>query len=250
MNLRKRQNVKATINAEQCKRYLSSPSLEHFEIVNEFLTIFKCKKTNLIIDKPIYVGFTVLELSKLKMYSLYYDNFKCFYKENCSLLYMDTDSLFLSVKCENLYHDLKKHFHEILDFSNYDSNHEMFDSKNKGKLGKLKNEYCIPIKEFVGLKCKLYSVAYGDNIKMKAKGVKRSSLEKNLTINSYKDVLKNNSFARQTQCSIISKNHEIFSIIQNKIALSCFYDKKFLLEDSIHCRSYGHYLNREETASN
>lgn len=126
----------------------------------------------------------------------------------------------------------------------------MFDSKNKGKLGKLKKDYCLPIKEFAGHKCKLYSIAYGDKFQMKAKGVKRSSLEQNLTINSYKNVLKNNSFARQTQCSIISKNHEIFSNIQNKIALSSFYDKKFLLEDSIHCWSYGRYLNREETDSN
>lgn len=248
MNLRKRQNVKATTNAEQCKKYLSSPSLEYFEIVNDFLTLFKCRKTNLIVDKPIYVGFTVLELSKLKMYSLYYDYFKSFYKENCSLVYIDTDSLFLSIKCKNVYYDLKKHFHDIIDFSNYDSNHEMHDLKNKGKLGKLKNEYCLPIKEFIGLKCKLYSVSYGDNIKMKAKGVKKSSLKK-LTIDSYKDVLKNDSFTRQTQNSIISKNHEIFSIIQNKIALSSFYDKKFLLDDSINCRSYGHLLNDKEPDS-
>lgn len=161
---------------------------------------------------------------------------------------MDTDSLFLNVKCKNIYSDLKENFHDILDFSN-DSNHEMFDCQNKGKLGKLKNEYCLPVKEFIGLKCKLYSVAYGDNVKMKAKGIKKSSL-KNLTIDSYRNILKNDSFMRQLQCSIISRKHEIFSVIQSKISLSSFYDKKYLLNDSINSRSYGHFLNVKEEDDN
>lgn len=49
MNLRKRQNVRAATNAEQCKKYLSSPSLEYFEIVNDFLTLFKCKKKRILL---------------------------------------------------------------------------------------------------------------------------------------------------------------------------------------------------------
>ena len=256
MNIRKRLNIKAAFNVDQCKKYLSSPSLEYFEIVNDFLTLFKCKKTNLIVDKPIYVGFTVLELSKLKMYSLYYDYFKSYYNENCSLLYMDTDSFIMEIKCFNVYRDLKLHFSEILDFSNYDkdytltSNNEdmldikMYDPTNKGKLGYLKNEYSLPISEFIGLKCKLYSVGYGDNVKLKAKGVKKSSLKK-LNIDSYKNILKNDSFMRNIQCSIISQNHNIYSIIQNKVSLSSFYDKKYLL-DSINSRSYGHYRNDRE----
>ena len=241
-NIRKRINIKAAVNVNQCKKYLSNPSLEYFEIVNDFLTLFKCKKVNLIVDKPIYVGFVVLELSKLKMYSLYYNYFKKFYKEKCTLLYMDTDSLYLNIKSENAYKDLKKYFHHILDLSNYDPKHEMFDSKNKGVLGKLKNEKCLPIKEFIGLKCKLYSVSYGTEAKIKAKGVKKSSL-KDITVDTFKNILQNNSYSRHMQHSIISKNHLIYTIVQNKISLSCFYDKKFLMDNSIDCRSYGHILN-------
>ena len=257
MNVRKRLNVRAALNVEQSKKYLSSPSLEYFEIVNDFLTLFKCKKTNLVLDKPIYVGFTVLELSKLKMYSLYYDYFKSYYNDNCSLLYMDTDSFIMEIKCNNVYNDLKLHFSDILDLSNFDKDYkftsihkdmpdiQMYDIANKGKLGKLKNDYCFPIKEFIGLKCKLYSVSYGDKVKLKAKGVKKSSLA-NLTIESYKNILKNDSFTRNTQCSIISKKHDIYSIVQNKVSLSSFYDKKYLLNDSINSRSYGHFLNECE----
>ena len=92
MNINKRLNIRVTFNVEQSKKYLPSPSLEYFEIINDFLTLFKCKKTNLIVYKYIYVDFTVLELSKLKMYSLYYDYFKSYCNENCFLLYMDTNS--------------------------------------------------------------------------------------------------------------------------------------------------------------
>ena len=121
------------------------------------------------------------------MYSLYYDYFKNFYNENCSLLYIDTDSLIMEIKCDNVYNDLKLHFHNIVDFSNYDKDFvlhsishdaldlKMYDFINKSKLGKLKNEYCFPVKEFIGLKCKLYSVAYGDIIRKKAKGIKKLS---------------------------------------------------------------------------
>ena len=163
----------------------------------------------------------------------------------------------MEIKCDNVCNDLKLHFHNILGFSNYDKDFvlnsinndtldlKMYDSINKSKLGKLKNEYCFPVKEFIGLKCKLYSVAYGDNVRKKAKGIKKSCL-KNFTINSYKNVLVNDSFMRHSQSSIISKKHIIYSIVQNKVSLSSFYDKKYLLNDSITSRSYGHFLNNIE----
>lgn len=98
-NIRKRVRVKGALNVKDCKRYLSCPSLEYFEAIYNYLTLFKCKKKiNLFLDKPIYVVFTVLELSKLHMYHMYYSYFKKFYGDTCSLLYMDTDSFYLYIK--------------------------------------------------------------------------------------------------------------------------------------------------------
>ena len=91
-----------------------------------------------------------------------------------------------------MYRDLKQNFSDILDFSNYDKDFKLtstnedtldiklYDPTNKGELGYLKSEYCLLINEFIHLKCKFYSVSYGDNVKLKAKSVKKSSL-KNLS---------------------------------------------------------------------
>lgn len=80
-NVRKRIDGKGALNETDSKRLLSNPLLEHFEIINDNFSLYKLKKANLILNKPIYVGFAVLELSKLHMYKLYYRYFKNSYKK-------------------------------------------------------------------------------------------------------------------------------------------------------------------------
>lgn len=141
----------------------------------------------------------------------------------------------------NLYYDLKTCFSSILDNSNYPNNQMMFDNTNKGKLGALKNECILPIREFIGLRCKLYSFCYGEEIKKRAKGVKKTAMN-DITFQMYKDALAHDTITRQVQYSILSKKHYIYTTMQNKITLSSFYDNFFLI-DSIHSNSYGHYNN-------
>ena len=75
-------------------------------------------------DKPIYLGFAILELSKLHMYETYYDNFQPYFgQENLELPYMDCDSFILSIKSGNIIKDLKN-LEDIFGFSNIDENHE------------------------------------------------------------------------------------------------------------------------------
>ena len=75
------------------------------------------RKTNLVLDRPIFIGFSVLEFSKLHMYRLYYDNFKRVYEDKCESLYCDTHSLYLNIEAQH--YDLKKYFSHIIDFSNF-----------------------------------------------------------------------------------------------------------------------------------
>lgn len=242
-NVRRAQDFRASLNENDSKKFLASPLLERFEIINENFVLFKMKKPNLILNKPIYVGFTVLELSKLRMYKLYYRNFKKNYKEKCQLVYCDTDSLYLSIECFDAYKDLKEKFSHIVDFSNYPENHFMHATDNKGKLGYLKSETIKPIKSFIGLKSKMYTYILEDNTyKMTVKGIKKSSL-KEITFETYKDILMSNSLIRTQQHSIVSKNHTIQTIEQNKISLSAYYDKKILNSDGITSTSYGHHRN-------
>ena len=86
-------------------------------------------------DKAIYVGFAILELSKLHMYETYHDTLQPYFgRENLQLQYIDTDGLILSMKTENIIKDLKN-LEDIFDFSNLDENHELFSNKNNKVIG-------------------------------------------------------------------------------------------------------------------
>ena len=87
-------------------------------------------------DKPRYLGFAVLELSKLHMYETYYDKLQPYFgKKNLHLHYMDTDSFILSVNTKDIIKDLEN-LEDRFDFSNLDENRELFSNKNKKVIGK------------------------------------------------------------------------------------------------------------------
>ena len=126
-------------------------------------------------DKPIYLGFAVLELSKLHMYETYYDNLQPFFRlENLQLHYMDTDSFILTVKTIDLIRDIKN-LVDIFGFSNLD---ELFSIKNKKLIGifKIENPKNIWIDKFVCLRSKAFSFKCNDNTesKNKIKGISKS----------------------------------------------------------------------------
>ena len=114
---------------------------------------------------------------------------------------------------------------------------KFFDPTNKTVIGKMKevSEGKI-IDEFVGLKSKMYSMK---NIDVKesntAKGVKIAT-----ELNEFKDTLFNKKIIRHKMKRIKSKKHEIGTYKINKMSLSCFDDKRFVLNDDIHALAYFH----------
>ena len=107
-------------------------------------------------DKPIYLGFSVLELIKLLMYETYYEKLQPYFgQENFQLHYIDTDSFVLSVNTKDFIKDLKN-LEDIFDFSNLDKNHELFSNKNKKLIGffKVESLKSIWIDVFVCLRSK------------------------------------------------------------------------------------------------
>ena len=119
----------------------------------KFVTVH-CSKTVLTLNKPIYVGFSILELSKLLMYQFHYDYvLKAF---NAKLLFTDTDSLVYEIKDSNVYDQCFKDKH-LYDFSGYPKDSAYYGSLNKNMLGKMKDELNgNKIVEFVGLKSKTH----------------------------------------------------------------------------------------------
>ena len=128
---------------------------------------YTVRQNEVLMDKPIYLGFSVLELSKLLMYETHYDKLQPYYgQQNIQLHYMDTDSFVLSVNTKDIIKDLKN-LEDIFDFSNLDKTLELFSNKNKKVIGKFKIETPkkVWIDEFVSLRSKMYAFKCGDDSK-------------------------------------------------------------------------------------
>ena len=186
------------------------------------------------LNTPIYVGFSILELSKLLMYQFHYDYVLEIF--NAKLLFTDTDSLVYEIKdsngCDQCFKD--KH---LFVFSGYPKDSVDHDGLNKKVLGKMKDKLNgVKIVEFVGLKSKMYSLISSDNKEInKAKG-----LNKKLRHKEYVDVLFNKRVVRHKMKRIQLKLHEIGTYDLKKISLSCFDDKRYVLGDGINTLAYFH----------
>ena len=124
------------------------------------------------LNKPIYAGFRILELSKTLMYEFHYKYIKN--RFDVKLLFTDRDSLGYEIKAKDVYEDfyLDK---DLFDFSDYPVNSKFFDPVNKNVIGKMKDEFKGRIiSEFIGLKSKMYSlISVNDEEVAKAKGVNK-----------------------------------------------------------------------------
>ena len=147
-------NVRLVNNAKDFLKYTSRPTyVTHKLFDKDYAAIHEIKPV-LMLNKPIYVGFTVLELSKWMMYDFYYNFIKKNF--NAELLFTDTDSLTYEIKSENAYEEFFK-WKDLFDFSNYLKDSKFFDDANKNVIGKMKDEFGgVIATEFVELKSKMY----------------------------------------------------------------------------------------------
>ena len=191
-NLRKRVNVKLVHSHEEDKlrRLIASPAFARANIFDDDLDAIQIHKSRLALNRPVFVGMSILDLSKHLMYDIYYNLLRGQYVDRCQLLYTDTDSLLLEVQTEDVFRDMASHA-ELYDTSDYLKEHPLHSIANKKVLGKMKEE-CAgrPIAEYVSLRPKMYSIleAGEGNIK-KAKGVKKNVVKKHIRHEQYKEAL-------------------------------------------------------------
>ena len=233
-NLRKRVNVRFVNNKKDFLKYTSRPTYVNRKLfIKSFAAIHEIKPV-LILNKPIYVGFTFLGLSKWLMYDFHYN----FIKKNFSakLLFTDTDSLTYEIKSKNIYKEFYK-WKDLFDFSNYSKDSTFYDDTNKKVIGKMKDEYGgAIIDQFIGLKSNMYSTKKIDG--------SESSITKGVNIatefNEFKDVLLNKKVIRHKMKIIQAKKHKIGTYETDKISLSCFDDKRYVLDDGVNTLAYFH----------
>ena len=237
-------SVELVTSLKRIKKLSSRPNLKGVKIFGEELVSFHMSMSKVTIKKPIYVGGTVLDTSKIPMYNFHYGFIKEKYGDNAKLLDMDTDGIKYHIKTDDIYKDMNENI-SIFDTSNYPSNHPsgIKSGVNKKIPGKFKDEMGGGvIVSYVGLRPKLYSyVTLSKKEEKKAKGVKMPIIKNQLKFEEYKECLFNKSILRKEQYNIRSYDHEVFTEKINKIALSPFDDKRYILEDGIHTLAWGHY---------
>ena len=152
-NLRTRANVRLVNNGKEFLKYTSRPTHVTHKIFGKNYAVIQEMKLVLTLNKPIYVGFTVLELTKWLMYDCHYNFIKNHF--DAEFLFTGTDGLTYEITSEDVYEELFKHKH-LFDFSNHPKDSKFFDENNKKNIGKMKDESEEKIiDEFVGLKSKI-----------------------------------------------------------------------------------------------
>ena len=154
-NTRKR--IRIIKNEKDLKKHTARPAYINYDYYGKRLIVIHEKKEQLTLNKPIYVGNTVLELSKLVMYEFHYDFMKS-EVDIFTLLYTDTDSFIYEIIGEDFYEIMYKH-KELFDLSNQPKDSKYFCNDNKKVPVKMKDEYAgIPVYEYIGIERKMYSI--------------------------------------------------------------------------------------------
>ncbi|CAH1643155.1 unnamed protein product [Spodoptera littoralis] len=226
-----------TIGAE---KLIAKPNLKSICIFSEDFIAIQLTPDKLVLDRPIYVGLSVLEYAKQHMYNFHYDFIKNKYGDNVKLCYTDTDSLLYLIHTQNFYKDLNENIIKF-DTSNFDFNNPYSIPKINNKIpGLFKDELGGDvISEFTGLRAKLYCIKSIKTQINKAKGVSRP-ITKKLKISNYKRVLFKNITLQCKMNMIKSSKHVLYSQEVNKVILNRVDDKRIVQTNQIDTLPWGH----------
>ena len=264
-NVRKRRNIKLVNTPEKLRKLVAQPTFKSTTAFHEELSAVERMKTNVVMNKPIYIGLCVLELSKWLMYNFYYNILNhIFSPDSIRLLFTDTDSLCISIEgYDNIYHTIRESYVgqepaiNFFDLSAYPSNHCIFTGldnseikrlqrANKKVPGKMKDELNgEALLEFVGLRAKSYAFRKQENDEIKEekklKGIQKCVVKTNINFEHYKAALMDRKTHIASTCSLRSHLHEIRTLAINKVATGPYDDKRYLMNDGISSIPYGHY---------
>ena len=139
-NIRKHRDIKLVTTDKKRSKLVSEPNYHTINLIFEDLSIIEMKKTKVKMDKPIYLGLSILEISKILMYEFWYDYMKPKYGNDVKLCYMDTDSFIMNIKTNDFYEDIANDVENRFDTSNYEVNRPLPMGKNNKVIGLMKDE--------------------------------------------------------------------------------------------------------------
>ena len=164
-NIRKHRDIKLVTTDKKRSKLVSEPNFHAMNLLSENLSIIEMKKTKIKMNKPIYLGLSILEISKILMYEFWYDYMKPKYNDNVRLCFV------MSIKTNDFYKGIARDVYNMFDTSNYGVNRPLPIGKNKKVIGLMKDELAGEIiKEFIALRPKNFSyLTDNDKIEQKLK---------------------------------------------------------------------------------
>ena len=245
-NVEKRKDIKLITHWENSRGKVGARSLiakPHFNsrsiFTKDFVAIHM-DKLKVTYNKPIYIGFSILDISKTVIYDFFYNFIKEKFGSNASLLYTDTDSLILKVYTDNFYRVIVEN-KDKFDTSNYPEENEFNISKSVSVPGKMKDEFpCDPIIAFYGTGAKAYYIKSLNSELKKAKGIKKSVIEKELHLDDYQKIVEQGGLIFRKMKCFRSELHDVYTEVINKVALTHNDDKRYVIPSSSKTLPWGH----------
>ena len=208
----------------------SEPNYHSTKCISKHLLVMAMKKIEVKINKPIYLGQAVLDLSKTLMFEFWYDYLKPMYGDKIRLCYTDTDSFIMHIKTDDFYKDISADVDKWFDTSHFNKNDNrpLEIGKNKKVLGKFKDELGGKIMTMLcALRAKTYSFLIDDFtdddyeknriLNKKAKGTKKCVVKREILFNNYLDSLFKNRILYRSQQRFRSDHHKVYTEEANKL---------------------------------
>ena len=157
-NIRNHKDMKLVTNEQKYLKYVMKPNFKNGHPFSKDLFAVKMGNTKIKMNKPVYLGQAILDLSKTVMYEFHYDYMRPKYGSKVTLCYMDNNSLIYEIETEDFYRDIAKDVKKRFDTCGYskDDNRALPTGENKKVIGLMKDELGGKIMtEFVALRVKM-----------------------------------------------------------------------------------------------
>jgi hypothetical protein len=225
-NVRNRVDLRMATSKKQINNLARKTNYQSFNIISENLTSVRMRRSVVMLDKPIYLGAVILDLSKIVMYDFWYNYIKPTWGDRVKLIMTDTDSLFVHIETDDVDVDILKRGDHLkyFDHSNYKE-----DCDNKMELGFMKNETGgKEISDACAIRAKMYAFRMSDGSdEKKTKGVRGYVVKSELTFDDYVNCMKDPGKRHMVEMNGLRSYHQtMYSETVSKVGLSANDDKR------------------------
>ena len=241
-NVRNHRDIKLVTTDARRIELVSEPNYhttKHF--AEEFLAI-EMRRSKVKKNKPVYLGQSILDISKTLMYEFWYDYIKPKYGDKAKLCYMDTDSFFINIETEYFYKDIANDVNKCFDTSGYDKNDKRLLPIGKNKvIGMFKDEINEKVMvELCAPRAETYAFRLDDDTeKKRAKGIRKCLIKRVLIFQDYQEAVIKNKTIIRSQLRSKNDEHTIHTEKVNIVAISSDDDKILQTYDEVTTYPYG-----------